>query len=86
MTTLRIPVNDQFTITQEKVTYLINILSRFDSSVIIHDQNRMINAKSLLGILSLGYPKSGFFEFVIEGPDEAAVRDALLDHFQRLQN
>ena len=81
MLTLRIPMNERFAFSQENAAHLANCLSRFDSSIMIHDQNRTINAKSLLGILSLGYLKSGMLEFIVEGSDESTVRDAILDYF-----
>ena len=44
-------------------------------------RHRTINAKSLLGILSLGYIQQETLEAVIDGPDEQAAAQALQDYF-----
>ncbi|MBQ9300347.1 MAG: HPr family phosphocarrier protein [Clostridia bacterium] len=81
MLTLRIPLNERFAFSHENAARLANSLSRFDSSIMIHDQNRTISAKSLLGILSLGYLQSGSLEFIIEGIDEENVLAAIKEYF-----
>ena len=82
MLKLQVPVNDQFAFSQETAARLANILSRYDSSIMIHDENRMINAKSLLGILSLGYLQSSALEFIIDGIDEETVFHVIQEYFQ----
>ena len=77
MTTLRIPVTEQMMFTQESATQFVQLLSRFDSSVMIHDHNRTINAKSLLGILSLGFIHSEELVFSVDGTDEKATCETI---------
>lgn len=81
MLRLRIPVNEQFVFSQEDAARLANHLSRFDSSIMIQDRNRTINAKSLLGILSLGYLQSDALDFIVDGGDEESVCLAIREYF-----
>ena len=81
MITMQIPMREEYLFSQENASALAFMLSRFEASVMIHDQNRTVNAKSLLGILSLGYVQSEQLEFIIDGADENDVRAALIDHF-----
>ena len=49
---------------------------------LIKERNSSVNhAKSLLGILSLGYIQQETLEAVIDGPDEQAAAQALQDYF-----
>ncbi len=82
MTTLRIPVTEQMMFTQESATQFVQLLSRFDSSVMIHDHNRTINAKSLLGILSLGFIHSDALEFFVDGTDEKEACETITEFFK----
>ena len=84
MTTLQIPLREPFTFTQDRAVALAQHLSKYDASVLIHDGNRMVNAKSLLGILSLGFLKSDKLEFMIDGAEEAAIREELTALFSQM--
>lgn len=83
MQIISIPQNEQLVFSQESAAHLVNFLSRFDASIMIHDGNRTINAKSLLGLLSLGYLQSGALEFTIDGYDEQAALEAIRHYFSR---
>ena len=85
MKKIQTALNESYALSQENAAGLVQLLSRFESSVMIHDGNRTINAKSLLGILSLGYLQSGQIEFCIDGSDEEAVCDALAEHFAKIE-
>lgn len=81
MKTVRIPLQEKIAFTQESASRLSKLLMRYESSVMIHDQNRTVNAKSLLGVLSLGYLLSDSLEFHVDGEDEEQVCAALEKHF-----
>lgn len=85
MTTLKIPLREPFTFTQDRAVALAQHLSKYDASVLIHDGNRTVNAKSLLGILSLGFLKSDTLEFMIDGAEEEAIRESLTSLFSQIQ-
>ena len=84
MTTLQLPLRAPFNFTQERAISLATSLHKYETAVMIHDGNRTVNAKSLLGILSLGYIESAHLEFLIDGPEEGEVRQTLTDYFSAL--
>lgn len=81
MKTIRIPLPESFTFSQENAARLVQQLSKFESSIMIQDQNRTINAKSLLGFLSLAYMRPSFLEFCVDGSDESEACKALTSCF-----
>lgn len=85
MTTLKIPLREPLTFTQDRAVALAQHLSRYDASVLIHDGNRTVNAKSLLGILSLGFFKSDTLEFMIDGAEEEAIKETLISLFSQIK-
>lgn len=84
MTTLQIPLRTPFNFTQERAVALAHLLSRYDASVMIHDRNRTVNGKSLLGILSLGYIEADTLEFLIDGVEEDRIGEVLTEFFSGL--
>ena len=85
MITLKIPLREPLTFTQDRAVTLAQHLSRYDASVLIHDGNRTVNAKSLLGILSLGFFKSDTLEFMIDGAEEEAIKETLISLFSQIK-
>mgnify|MGYP002618216520 FL=1 len=81
MMTLKLSLKHNCPFTQETAARFAQMLSRYESSVLLCDAHRTINAKSLLGILSLGYIQQETLEAVIDGPDEQAAAQALQDYF-----
>ena len=56
--------------------YFIQKANEFRSSIWIEADDRKINAKSLLGVLSMGITSGTEISIVAEGPDEeAAVKE-----------
>ena len=60
-------------------TFLIQKANEFKSSIWIEKDERRVNAKSLLGVLSLGVAKDATITIIAEGTDEAAAVDALCE-------
>lgn len=81
MITLKLSLKHNFPFTQETAARFAQMLSRYEASVLLRDAHRTINAKSLLGILSLGYIQQEALEAVIDGPDEQAAAKALQAYF-----
>ncbi len=52
------------------IAMVIQISSNFDSSVYIEKDGRRANAKSLLGVLSLGIEQGDYLTITAEGDDE----------------
>lgn len=65
----------------KQATYFVQKANEFESSIWLESGNRRMNAKSLLGIMSLGIVTGSTVTLTASGPDaEAAVNalDALL--------
>ena len=52
------------------VAMLVQIASQFDSSVYVEVKNKKVNAKSIMGMMTLGVPAGGKVNVVAEGNDE----------------
>lgn len=58
-------------------TFLIQKANEFKSSIWIEKDDRRVNAKSLLGVLSLGIAKGATINIIGDGPDEVQAVDIL---------
>ena len=52
------------------VAMLVQVASQFDSSVYINADNRKVNAKSIMGMMSLGLASGEDITVTAEGKDE----------------
>ena len=66
-----------------QATYFVQKANEFNSSIWIESDNRKMNAKSLLGIMSLGVVTGATVNLVAEGPDAEAAVNALEALLQR---
>jgi phosphocarrier protein len=60
-----------------QATYFVQKANEFDSTVWLESDNRKMNAKSLLGIMSLGIVTGATVTLVASGNDEQEAVDAL---------
>jgi phosphocarrier protein len=60
-------------------TFLIQKANEFKSSIWIEKDERRVNAKSLLGVLSLGVAKDTTISILADGPDETEAVDTLCE-------
>ena len=58
-------------------TFFIQKANSFKSSIWVEREDRRINAKSLLGVLSLGIVKGMTITLIADGPDENEAVDGL---------
>ena len=58
-------------------TFLIQKANEFKCSIWIEKDERRVNAKSLLGVLSLGVAKDTTINIIADGPDEVEAVDTL---------
>ena len=65
------------------VTYFVQKANEFRSSVWLESENRRMNAKSLLGIMSLGIVTGAVVTLSAEGPDAEDAVNALDAMLQR---
>ena len=58
-------------------TFFVQKANCFKSSIWVEKEGRRVNAKSLLGVLSLGIAKGMKIKMISDGPDQEAALDAL---------
>ena len=62
-----------------QATYFIQKANEFKASIWVEKEVRRVNAKSLLGILSLGIVGGTTIRIIADGPDEEAAVKGLVD-------
>ena len=70
-------VNNQVGLHARPATFFIQKATEFKSTIWIEKDERRINAKSLLGVLSLGIVKGMDITLIADGVDEEAAVEAL---------
>ena len=66
-----------------QATYFVQKANEFDSSIWLESANRKMNAKSLLGIMSLGVATGSVVNLIASGPDAEEAISALEALLQR---
>lgn len=67
----------------KQATYFIQKANEFRSSIWIEAEDRKINAKSLLGVLSMGITTGTEISLIAEGADEEAAVKSLAALLQK---
>ncbi len=75
--TRQITITNTLGINAGNAPHLVQVANTFKSSVWIETEDRRVNAKSLLGVISLGVKKDTKVILIAEGDDEAAALDGL---------
>ena len=52
------------------IALFIQIASQYDSSVYVEVKNKKVNAKSIMGMMTLGVPAGGKINVIAKGDDE----------------
>lgn len=65
-------------LTRAGAAQVVQTASRFSAHIMIEHDQKIVNAKSMLGLLSLGLADQSALQMVVEGPDEAAAAEAML--------
>ena len=55
------------------VAMLVQVASKFESTVYINSENRKVNAKSIMGMMSMGLESGAEVTVIAEGSDEEAA-------------
>ena len=77
MVSKSVVVNNQVGLHARPATFFIQKANEFKSSIWVEKEERRVNAKSLLGVLSLGIVKGTEVTLIAEGVDEAAAVETL---------
>ena len=78
MTTKNIEIQNPVGLHAKPASYFVQKASLYESSVWIETGDSRVNAKSLLGVLSLGISKGDLVTILADGADEAAAVDGLV--------
>ena len=78
MTTKNIEIQNAVGLHARPATYFIQKANSYRSSIWVENSDRRANAKSLLGVLSLGISKGDIITILADGPDEAEAVDGLV--------
>lgn len=73
MVSKEVIINNQVGLHARPATFFIQKANEFKSSIWIEKEERRVNAKSLLGVLSLGIVKGTPMTIIADGVDESAA-------------
>ena len=79
MYTQEITVNNEVGLHAIPATFFIQKANEFKSGIWVEKEDRRVNAKSLLGVLSLGIVKGTTITLIADGADEKEAVAALVD-------
>ena len=79
MYTQEITVKNEVGLHARPATYFIQKANEFKSGIWVEKEERRVNAKSLLGVLSLGIAKDTVITLIAEGADEQQAVAALAE-------
>ncbi len=72
-------VNNQVGLHARPATFFIQKANEYKSSIWIEKDERRVNAKSLLGVLSLGIVKGSSINIIADGTDEKEAVGTLVE-------
>ena len=85
MVTQEVTINNEVGLHARPATFFIQKANEFKSGIWVEKDERRVNAKSLLGVLSLGITKGTTFTLLADGSDEkeaiAALSELLSGNF-----
>ena len=79
MVTKEVVINNQVGLHARPATFFMQKANEFKSSIWIEKEDRRVNAKSLLGVLSLGIVKGTAVNLIADGNDENEAISTLSD-------
>ena len=73
-----VAVQNQVGLHARPATFFIQKANEYKSSIWVEKEERRVNAKSLLGVLSLGIIGGTYIKIIADGSDEQAAVEALV--------
>ena len=77
MVSKEVVINNQVGLHARPATFFIQKANEFKSSIWVEKEERRVNAKSLLGVLSLGIVKGTAITIIADGSDQDEAIDTL---------
>ena len=66
-------------IQREMAMKITGVSDKFESTITLEHKGIVLNLKSMIGLLSQSIPKDGSMTLVVDGEDETAAMNAILD-------
>lgn len=79
MVSSEVAVQNSIACMQDPATFFIQRANEFKSSIWVEKDERRVNAKSLLGVLSLGIVKGTSISIIADGSDEEEAVKTLVE-------
>ena len=79
MISKEVTIENQVGLHARPATFFIQKANEFKSSIWVEKDDRRVNAKSLLGVLSLGIIKDTVVTIIADGADEALAVEGLVN-------
>ncbi len=79
MRTQVITINNEVGLHARPATFFIQRANEFKSGIWVEKEERRVNAKSLLGVLSLGIVRGTTITLIADGSDEEEALQSLVD-------
>ncbi len=79
MYVLEVTVQNQVGLHARPATFFIQKANEFKSTIWVEKEERRVNAKSLLGVLSLGIVGGADIRIIADGADEVEAVEALVN-------
>ncbi len=79
MITKEVKISNAIGLHARPATFFIQKANSYTSSIWVEKDDRKVNAKSLLGVLSLGVAKGMTIKLTADGSDEALAVEGLAD-------
>ena len=79
MTSRNVTIQNNVGLHARPATFFIQKANTYQSSIWVEKEDRRVNAKSLLGVLSLGLLGGNEVTIIADGVDEEAAVDGLID-------
>ena len=83
MVTREVTVTNSVGLHARPATFFIQKANSFKSSVWVEKEERRVNAKSLLGVLSMGIVSGTAIVLVADGPDEEEAVEGLAELIEK---
>lgn len=74
-----VPMNNNVGLFARPATFFIQKANEFRCSIWVEKDDRKVNAKSLLGVLSLGITRDDTINIIADGVDEKLAVEALVE-------
>ncbi|MBQ8537168.1 MAG: HPr family phosphocarrier protein [Clostridia bacterium] len=83
MTRTPIAFPDGQVLQRKTAAQFVQVANRFEARIMIERKDKIVNAKSMLGLLSLG-TGAGDMILVVDGPQEEKVTETILEMVSKL--